>query len=227
MASSSLLWKSAVDVSHLVITTPADDTSLAPIEAMRAAAGLVSGDTSMDSELIALGRRISAEIVEACRIAVGEGAEPTLRKERLTETFSGCGDETLILSRRHNVSIVSVTENGSEVALDARSLKSEVGLLERWIGGHRSRWTANEIVVVYDAGFAISPASLVGVVTDLARIRLSQESADPLVKAVTVDVDGIDSIRTERWVGGFGNASSSGFPVDLMARLSRFINPVT
>jgi hypothetical protein len=207
----------------LVITTPADDHALAPIEAMRAAAGVA--DDSRDDELEALSLRISAEIVDACDVAVGEGAEPTLRKERLTETFSGHHDDALILSRRHNVEIVSVTEDGVTATLDARSLESEKGLLYRWIDGRKSFWNAREIVIVYDAGFDTVPPGLVGVVTDMARIRLSEASADPLVKAVTVDVEGIDSVRTDRWVGGLPSGKSNGgLPPDIMARLARFMN---
>ena len=213
-------------MSHLVVTTPAGDPSLAPIGALRVAAGLPSGDASRDAELDELGKRISAEIVDACRIAVGEGGEPTLRKETLTETFSGCCDEVLILSRRHNVKITSVTENGAAVAIDARGLKSEAGLLERWVNGARSRWTANEIVVVYDAGFETCPASLVGVVTDLARIRLSQAAVDPLVKSTRVEVADIDTVQTDRWVGSVPGSGETGLPAEIMARLSRFINPV-
>ncbi len=213
-------------MSHLVVTTPASDIGLAPIEALRAAAGLSVGDTSRDAELTALGRRISAEIADACRIAVGEGGEPTLRKETLTETFSGSGDDVLILSRRHNVKIASVTENGTVVSIDDRGLQSEAGLLERWVNGYRSRWTAREIIVVYDAGFDTVPASLVGVVTDLARIRLSQASVDPLVKSVRVEVEDIDTVQTDRWVGSVPGSESSGLPDDMMARLARFVNPV-
>jgi hypothetical protein len=213
-------------VSHLVITTPAGDPSLAPIAALRAAAGLSSDDSSRDAELTELGKRISAEIVEACRIAVGEGEEPTLRKETLSETFTGCCDDVLILARRHNVKITSVTENGRAVTIDARGLKSESGLLERWVNGCRSRWTANEIVVVYDAGFDVSPASLVGVVTDLARIRLSQASVDPLVKSVRVEVTDVDIVQTDRWIGSVPGMAETGMPAEIMARLARFINPV-
>lgn len=213
-------------MSHLVIMTPAEDLSLAPIEAMRAAAGVAADDTSRDNELKTLAERISSEIVDACRIAVGEGAEPTLRQERLSETFTGCGEATLILSRRHNVSIVSVTENGAPVTIDARGLKSEAGLLERWVNGNQSCWAAQEIVVIYDAGFVTVPASLVGVVTDLARVRLSQASVDPLVKAVEVEVDDIDRVRTERWIGSTSSVEGSAFPPEIMARLARFVNPV-
>jgi hypothetical protein len=130
----------------------------------------------------------------------------------------------MILSRRHNVEIVSIAENGTPVTVDDRSLQSEAGLLQRWVGGRKSLWAADEIVVVYDAGFDSVPPGLIGIVTDLARIRLSEASVDPLVKAVTVDVEGIDSVRTDRWVGGLGGKSNGGLPPDIMARLTRYMN---
>jgi hypothetical protein len=94
------------------------------------------------------------------------------------------------------------------------------------MNGRHSRWTANEIVVVYDAGFDVSPASLVGVVTDLARIRLSQGSVDPLVKSVRVEVTDVDVVQTDRWVGSVPGMAETGMPAEIMARLARFINPV-
>lgn len=208
----------------LEIIAPAEDTLLASIEAMRVAAGLAADDDSRDDELEAIGERVSAEIVEACAIAVGSGAEPTLRQERVAETFTLCGDEVLILSRRHNASIVSVTENGTAVTLDDRSLDGEAGLLERWVDGRRSCWSAREVVVTYDAGFEDVPRSLEGAVVDLVRIRLSAAAVDPLVKGVTVDVEGIESVRTDRWVGALPGTGNVGIPADIMARLERFVN---
>jgi len=210
--------------ARLEIVTPAVDIMLASIADLRAAAGLSRSDASRDEELTALGKRISAEIVDACGIAVGKGAEPTLRKERVRETFRCSGNEVLVLARRHNVEIVTVTENGAEVTLDARSVDVEAGLVERWVDGRWTCWQARETVVTYDAGFDTVPPSLSGVVTDLARIRLSGASADPLVKAITVDVDGVDSVRTERWVGGLAASDGTGFPAGFSARLERFMN---
>lgn len=208
----------------LIVITPAADTLLAPIADLRVAAGLSHDDESRDEELTALGKRISADIVEACDIAVGEGAEPTLRKERVQETFAACDGSVLILSRRHNVQVVSVEEDGIPVTFDPRGVNAESGLLERWVDGRRSFWRSRQTVVTYDAGFETVPASLVGVVADLMRIRLSDASADPLVKATTVDIEGIESVRTERWVGGLASSDGSGFPQGIMARLGRYVN---
>lgn len=206
----------------LTVTTPAADLALASIEELRAAAGVA--DTSMDAELEPLGLRIAAEITEACNIAVGKNAEPTLRKERLTETFDACNADELILSRRHNVEIISITQDGKTITLDERSLSAEAGLLERWIDGSRSPWRARTVVVVYDAGFEDVPASLVGIVSDLVRIRLSEATADPLEKSRTIEITDVETIRSERWVGTVPGTGSNGLPQAITDRLRRFTN---
>lgn len=219
-----------MSTSFLQIITPADDLLLAPIEAIRTAAGLAAGDTSRDAELTEFGKRVSAEIVEACRIAVGDGeeepAEPTLRRETVKETFCGAGREVLVLSRRHHVKILGVTEDGRPVTLDTRALRSEPGLLYRWIDGHQSFWTAREIVVEYEAGFETVPFSLAGVVVDLVRLRLSQASIDPLLKSTRVEIVDVETVQTDRWVGATPGADSAGLPPEILGRLSRFFNPV-
>lgn len=214
--------------SQLAVIEAAEDLSLAPIEALRVAAGLSSSDDSRDADLTAAGLRIAAEIADACRVVVGEGGEPTLRRELLRETYSACDDDALVLSRRHKVEIVSVSHDGEPITLDARSLDGEAGVLERWVNGRRSRWRGRQVLVEYRAGFDDPlPPTLVGAVTDLLRLRLSADTRDPLVRASTVDVDGVESVRNEFWVGalpGSGGAASSGLPHDVLARLGRFKN---
>jgi hypothetical protein len=207
----------------LIVTTPADDLALAPIEALRAAAGVA--DDSRDDELTALGLRIAAEITDACGIVAGQGGEPTLRRETLTETFSARNMDVLVLSRRHAAEIVSVTDGGEAITLDDRALDGEAGLLEHWIDGRQSSWCNREIVVVYEAGFDIDevPTSLVGVVTDMVRIRLSEGATDPLEKSRSIELPDVETVRIDRWVGSSPGASH-GLPADILARLSRFIN---
>jgi len=217
--------------STLVVTTPAEDTALASIETMRVAAGLAADDSSRDAQLTSLALRLSAEIVNACSVVAASGAPPTLRQERLTETFFPKGQSvgTLVLSRRHEVAIVSVTEDDDALTLDAEAIDVESGLLDRLIDGTSSQWCASKIVVVYDAGFGDEiPPDLEGCVGDLARIRLSEAAADPLAKAVTIEIPGVETVRTDRWVGGYpGQASSkntTGLPPEIMARLGRYTN---
>jgi hypothetical protein len=212
-------------MARLTIVTAAEDLLLASMEDLRVAAGLTRTDESRDDELSAIGGRVSAEIIAACSIAPGTGAPPTLRRERVSETFAARGDEVLILARRHDVEIVSIAEDGESITLDDRGVDAEAGLLERWVSGRKGRWCADETVIVYDAGFEELPAELAGTVADLVRIRLSEAAADPLVKGYETDIPGVMRERVDRWVGSLpGSATAGGLPVGFMARLERFIN---
>lgn len=214
--------------SRLVVVEPAGDLSLAPIAALRVAAGLAPDDDSRDLQLTSLGLRIAAEIADACKIAVGEGGEPTLRRELLRQTFRNADVEVLVLDRRHDVELTAVSIDGEDVAdLTTIDVDVEAGMLVRWVAGHKARWHAREIIIEYRAGFDEVPAVLAGAVADVARVRLSEAAHDPLDKAVTIEIPDVETVRRDRWLGALPGASSTangGLPADIVARLGRFMN---
>lgn len=212
----------------LTVTSPAEDPNLVSIEAMRLAAGLVPTDASRDTELALFNKRISADIAVACRVAVGNGADPTLRQETLTQVFRKVGRRGLVLARRHNVEVVSIVLDGSSLAVDVDFyVNSEAGMLFRLRGDREIEWCGRMATVVYKAGFDTVPADLEGAAMDLARIRLSDASRDPMVKGERVDVPGVMERETSYWVGAVPGASSRGpVPTDIMAKLSRYTNVV-
>lgn len=209
----------------LVVTTPAASRKLLTSEQMRVAAGLASSDSSQDTTLNVLNDRVSEDICTACNIAVGSGAEPTLRQERLTETFRGVCTEELILSRRHDVEIISVTVDDDLADADTYEVNAEEGLLYRLDDDERTIWAASKIVVVYDAGFDTVPPGLVGAASDLLRLRNSETSRDPLVKMERVDVYEVEEIERQFWVSSAGSSNSTTtVPPEISARLKRFMN---
>lgn len=209
----------------LTVTTPAGDLKLLSAEQMRLAAGLTAADTSRDDELDILNLRVSADITDACRVAIANGGEPTLKQETLSEAFRGCQRGPLILSRRHNVEIVSAVADGETLAADRYEVEGEAGLLWRLSGDSEAAWTERKIVVAYKAGFADIPAVLVGAASDLVRLRLSESSRDPLVKSHRVDVTGVEEIETQFWVNAPGSSLAAGpVPAEILAMLSRFTN---
>lgn len=214
--------------SRLVVVEPAGDLSLVPIEVLRVAAGLASDDDSRDLQLTSLGLRIAAEITDACKIAVGEGAAPTLRRELLRQTFRNADVEVLVLDRRHEVELTAVSIGRVAVAdLTTIDVDVEAGMLTRWVNGSQARWRAGEVIIEYRAGFAEIPQTLAGAVADVARVRLSAAAHDPLDKAVTIEIPDVETIRRDRWLGALPGASSSsngGLPADIIARLGRFVN---
>ncbi len=217
----------------LVVIEAAADPKLLTIEQMRAAAGLDDDDTSQDAALTALNARISADIHDACRIAVASGHEPTLRQETLRETFRpSCITSArrrppapIILARRHEVEIVSIEAGGVTLAESDYELDNESGLIWRATDGQHQYWTGSPVTVTYKAGFAETPAVLANAALDMVRLRRSETERDPLVKKTVVDVDGVERLETEFWVTAGGSAQTlSTLPPVISASLRRFYN---
>lgn len=210
---------------RLVITTPASDRSLLTTEEMRAAAGVP--DNSQDAALTAMEKRVAALITSECDIAVGEGAEPTLRRETVEETFFNVNAAELILSRMHKIKVNSLTVDGTALTDADYVVRSEAGLLHRLQGDCLSRWCARKIVVAYEAGFQTVPDDLKQAAIELFRMSWLAGERDPLVKAETVDVDGIEEVRRDYWVGGLPGQGTSGgsvIPSYIADQLKRYRN---
>lgn len=212
--------------STLVVTAAADDLQILTIEEMRVAAGLDKDDDSQDELIEARGLAVAADIVSICNIAVGEGAEPTLLKETLTETFECVDSRVLVLSRRHNVSVSSVTVDGSAVDAGTYSVNSESGILRRKSGLPFDRWRGSEIVVVYDAGFEEPPAGLKQEALDRFASITSESERDPYVKGTSIETVGVETVRTDYWAGDLPGSNSGSGGAAVPASLKRFYNAV-
>lgn len=211
----------------LTITTPAGDPNLLVLADVKAALGIDSGDTSQDVALSALIGRASADIFSACRIKRGVGQKPTLRQESLTETIIFPGGLMLPLARRHDVELTTITVNGSAQDVSACLVNSDAGLVEMGFGVRVNLWPAGKYVMVYKAGFATVPADLAGIALDLLKLYRSAQSRDPLMKSERVDIDGVEEIERQYWVGAVGSSSgSSPLPAEMISRLAPYRNPV-
>ncbi|MER8762888.1 hypothetical protein [Mesorhizobium sp. M0968] len=211
--------------SVFTVVTPAADPSLLTIEQLRAAAGLLPGDASRDTELTDLGARVSADIATACQIR-GDGVHvPTLRSEGVLEVFRqrGC-DDLLFLARRFISDLTLVTEAGTALVDTDTILDAESGLLYRISGTCEFPWRRGDAVIEYTAGFETVPADLVGAAMDLARLRLSSAATDPLEKGRQVEIPDVETVRIDRWVGAVPGTSSGPVPDDIAAKLARYIN---
>lgn len=208
----------------LAITVPCSDPSLLTIEQLRAVAG-VSG-AGQDEALRELEKAVAASIVADCRVAVGEGAEPTLRRETLTETFYGVSREVLKLARRHNIAITSIEADGSLLDSADYFVNSEAGLLTRLSADRPIRWCGAKIIVVYGAGFETVPSDLKQAATDYFRMLWTTSERDPMVKSESVETVGIETVSRDYWVGGLPG-QSGGLPAHIAAQLSRYRNLVT
>ena len=206
----------------LTITTPASDLQLLSIEEMRELAGVTGA--GQDDTLNRLGLRIAADICAECNIAIGAGKPPTLMQETCTETFCDVCGWTLILSRRHDVEIQSVTVDGASLANDEYEVDAESGLVARLRDDDRTQWSGRKITVVYKAGFAEVPADLARAAADFFRLTWSESSRDLAVKAERVDVDGVEEREITYWAGALPGSTSGPVPDIVAGQIARFRN---
>lgn len=211
--------------STLVVTTKATDLTLLTEAERREAAGLAADDASKDTALEALDQRIAAAIMSECNIAIGNGAEPTLRKETLTETFYSVYLDRLVLARRHNVVITSLTDCDTVLTGSDYIVDPEAGIVSRLRSDCPSAWRASKVAVVYTAGFEDIPADLKFAAIDFFRAEWLAKSRDPLVKRVQTDVFEVESTTTDYWVGSVPGQAREGAVPDMVAgQLKRFRN---
>lgn len=209
----------------LTVTTPATNLQLLDQEQLRLAAGLAKDDSSRDEDLAKVGLRIAAEIATACRIRIGAGAPPTLKRELVTQTFRGPRLRELILDRRHEVAITSVAVDGTALTEADFEVEPEAGLLYRLNSSSGTIWWhGRSIVVVYEAGFDEVPADLAAVASDLMRYRIASGDRDPLIKSESTEVPDVLTQRVDYWVGAVPGSTSGPVPAEYTARLSRFMN---
>jgi hypothetical protein len=211
--------------SAFTVLTPAVDPNLLSLSQIRQCAGLAPNDDSFDADLIALNARVTADIAAACNIRGDGGNPPTLCRETIREMFrQRRGDDVIFLSRRFVSSISSVTEDGTLLVAGDTELDAEAGMLSRRSGYRDIAWRRGEVVIEYVAGFEVVPGDLVGAAMDLARVRLSADSTDPLERSRTVTIEDIETTRVDRWAGSMPGASAGPVPADIAARLQRYMN---
>lgn len=210
--------------SELVISTPAPSSTLLSVQQRRDAIGATDG--SLDPKLAALDAAVAQAIADECSVAVGKGGQPTLKQETLTETVRGACGEVLVLSRRHQIEITSIVADGATLAAEDYSVDPESGIVARLSAGLPIYWSAQKIVVVYQAGFADGsiPADLQQAASDFIRLQYALTSRDPALKSETVDIPGV--MRTERsyWVGSVPGQSSDAVPDIVAGQLRRYRN---
>ena len=209
----------------LVVTTKATDLTLLTPEERRAAAGLVDGDASQDTALEMLDQRIAAAISAECNIAVGSGSEPTLKQETLTETFYGVHAESLVLARRHNAAISSLSDCGSELESANYIVDPESGIVTRLRSDRPSMWRSPKIVVVYQAGFETIPGDLKSAAMDFLKSLWLGKDRDPFLKSDRTEITDIMLQQREYWIGAIpGQQNDGAVPEVVAGALKRFRN---
>ncbi len=213
--------------SFLTVTSTASNLHLLTAAERRVAAGLEDDDETQDTALATRSLAVAAGITSECAIATGSGADPTLKQETLTQTFYHVDTDQLVLARRHNIAMTSLTVD--DVVLVENSdyiVDPESGLITRLISDCPSRWCARKIVAVYVAGFDPIPGDLKQAATDYFRALTLEGTRDPYVKSESVEVPGLESRRVDLWTGTLPGSDSGGVPPMVSSQLTRFRNVV-
>jgi hypothetical protein len=211
--------------SLFTVTTPATDRTLLSIAELRSAVGVA--DQTRDVELKALGLRVADRITRACQLRADGATAPTLRKEKITETFRQTRvtsdprrhySSELVLSRRPIVSVTSVTEDGTALTSADYEIFASKGALRRLTGATAMFWYAATTVIVYDAGWDTVPTDIKFAAEQLARAYWFQNARDPALRQISVP--GV--IERQYWVGSAGDPD---IPQNVMDMLSPYMNP--
>lgn len=204
----------------LTVTTATSDLNLLTIAELRAAVGVENG--SQDAKLTTLGKRVSASLAAACRVAAGGTSPPTLRLETLTETLRlKSTHKEIILSRVPIVSVTSVTEADIALAVDGTDFETEAnaGMLRRLSSDEPTDWAIGKIVVVYQAGWQIIPDNLKNIAAELAQTFWANGNIDDQSRT-SMEIPGV--YKETRWV----ETDTAPIPEKLMAALVQggFVN---
>ncbi|MBY0421861.1 MAG: hypothetical protein K2Q06_06120 [Parvularculaceae bacterium] len=136
------------------ILTSAASTRLSTAQTVRDA--LCLDATLADAVIEALIDRASAAIARRVNVASAPGA--TLGRERVRERFASVAPfEPLFLSRRPIAALVRIAEDAAETlaGFSGFALNRVNGRLAKMGGRVAAPWTADEIVVEYDAGWLL------------------------------------------------------------------------
>lgn len=198
--------------SILNIPSPVTVRNLTTLERVKAELSIT--DNASDVLLLAKIREASSDINARAY------ADPF---EAVTETFWDVGcEEYLVLRRRPNVSITSVT---ADDVTETYRLDAETGLLYGLdANGYPVPWTScKSIVVVYSAGYIMPgqtganlEAALEAACIELLQSYWASRGRDPLIRSE--DVPGLGSVTY--WVGAVGD--SGELPPSVESRIAPF-----
>lgn len=191
----------------------AEDLQLLDVVELRLAAGLAYDDVSVDEDLLAFGLRAAARIASSCMVAKDGVIPPTLRLERLRDTFRLKSPQvSLHLSRRALDEIVSLTEDGVALSSEADFEVDAGGRLVRLHNDVEACWSCSKVIIEYYAGYEVVPDALKAVTSQLVAKYWSDRGADRSEKSL--NIPGL--IATERWVDA---TADNEMPADLMQAL--------
>lgn len=209
------------------VVTPANNYNLVDLVTLKILLGI--GNTDTDAYFNLVIPQASADIANYCnQPIVVETIQASYWPTRDGWPWVVRGElAPLQLPRWPLLSVASVVETIAGVPTTLLAgidyiADMETGQLTR-LGhnGYPRNWHANPIVVVFDAGYAIVPPDIVGVVVDIIKGKLAARARDPMLRS-----ENIAGVYEAAYWFGAGPGSDGGMPSTLTGPLSRYRMPV-
>lgn len=206
------------------VTTPATDLTLLSAEELRVAAGLARSDDSQDETLAEYEAEVAAEITSDCGVASDGVHPPTLRSEVCLDVFRfDCDMGWLYLSRRHVSDIATIEEDGTAIETTDWRVDAETGKLIRLVDDADSTWSTSAVEVAYTAGFVTVPAELKAEAKARIKMKVSENSRDPLARTIRTEIPDIETLEIDYQVGGISRLIGDSLSAESERRLKRFM----
>lgn len=194
----------------LTVTTPATDRMLLSVEEIVEAVG---GSGHNSAALTRLNARVSELLAGACGLDRVGASILTLREETLTETiWLRCPVDTLFLSRKPIVQVLSVTEGTQVLVVTDDYEQDSERSLARKQNGCLSWWASGKTVVSYKAGYATVPPGLKELAAKLANALFAERGRDPSLGSYEIPGVISESFR-------YGKADDPLVPAEIMEGL--------
>lgn len=202
--------------SILSVTAAADDPLLLTEAEARAATGIASGQ---NDKILLVRKFATAAITSRCYLRAAGATAPTLRLETFSEQFRlECPAESLILSRRPLIEIVSAVEDGVTLAATDYEMNPSTGMLMRLCSDYPAWWMPCKITIAYRAGWATVPDNLRNAAMKLCTLLSAEAARDPNLKSI--EIPGV--VRKDYWVSPNDDPLISAEIQDL---LGDYVNP--
>ena len=215
-----------MDVS-LTISTPATSSRLTELTTAQGVLAQIESSKT-DDQINALIDRASDTICRYLNWKVADDGTVSLGVETIVETITpDCREPHFWLSRRPVISITSVTEDGDTVDAADYQLVKLSGKLYRLESGVKTTWLKEEIIVTYQAGWALPGANPRTLPHDIeqACLELIQhyavtEKVEPGLRSKV-----LPGLVEKSFFPSLNN-TKAGLPITVKALLEPYVRPI-
>lgn len=193
------------------VLIPASSYNLTVIETVRADLGITDHDE--DENLARWIMQASGAIARHCKRVFARETVRDIFRQECSES-----DKKLFLSRYPIMSITSVIESGSTLAITDYEIDSESGSITRLAGDYPTSWSSGKTIIDYSAGYTL----LQELPHDVERacIQLVGQYRHDASRALNIRSETVDGIGSRSYF----DYGDKGIPPEIRSILDPFCN---